>query len=146
MLCGKPDQAKNTPTSCVVYQGLDDAQSKKRVFGQTVSYGPQGNLALMVRGPAGVALQKGLVIGVDGGQTYRAPFQTCAQNICQAGEANHTCCSCHERKTAPGRVADERFCRRAGCAREAASARTATTAEEVEAAFSGSAGDSAKAA
>ncbi len=84
MLCSKPDAAKKEQAGCVVFQGLEDAKTKKRVFGQTISYGPQGNLVLLVRGPAGVALQKGLVIGVDGGQTYRAPFHSCGQNICQA--------------------------------------------------------------
>jgi invasion protein IalB len=80
LLCPKDKKAGG---NCALFQSLADAKSKKRVFGQTLSYGPKGNLVLLVRSPAGVALQQGLTVGIDGGKTYRAPFQTCAGGVCQ---------------------------------------------------------------
>jgi invasion protein IalB len=80
LLCPKDKKAGG---NCALFQSLADAKSKKRVFGQTLSYGPKGNLVLLVRSPAGVALQQGLTVGIEGGKTYRAPFQTCAGGVCQ---------------------------------------------------------------
>jgi invasion protein IalB len=84
LLCGKEGDDKAAEERCSLVLPLVEKESQKLMFRVIVTYGPQGNLALRVDGPTGVALQRGVEFSPDTKKVYRMPFQTCLPMGCKA--------------------------------------------------------------
>ncbi len=75
---------KSKPAPCTLEQLLVDAATKRTAFHLAIGHGPRGNLILIVRGPLGIALVRGVEVAFGGQAVQRVPFTTCEPKGCQA--------------------------------------------------------------
>ncbi|MEM7192392.1 MAG: invasion associated locus B family protein [Pseudomonadota bacterium] len=84
MLCGTEEGQKDTEERCSLVLPLIEQKTQKLVFRLILTHGPKGRLVLRIDGPTGVALQRGLELSTESGETFRVAFQTCLPMGCKA--------------------------------------------------------------
>ncbi len=85
LVCEVPE---GEPKRCILTQAISNSDGSVEVLKATIGYfGENGQAALVLTAPLGIALRPGIAIQIDENEAFGLPFDRCHPNGCLAGTA-----------------------------------------------------------